>query len=65
MEKRIVGAPDGCHLQTNCSLQDQKFGKGNRSALLTGIIEREVRRPKLLRHSTMPPDAGKMKIIRN
>jgi hypothetical protein len=28
---------------------DQLFGKGNRSAFLTGVIEREVRRLKLLR----------------
>lgn len=28
---------------------DLLFGKGNRSAFLTGIIEREVRRHKLLR----------------
>jgi hypothetical protein len=28
---------------------DQLFGKGNRSAFLTGIVERKVRRHKLLR----------------
>ena len=28
---------------------DQLFGKGNRSAFLTGIVERELRRLKLLR----------------
>jgi hypothetical protein len=28
---------------------DQLFGKGKRSAFLTGIVEREVRKAKLLR----------------